>query len=206
MSREWLRLLGLAVLLPPALIFRIGCSGRGDPAESVDELQIPTDSADLGANYGPAVSIRFAIEVDGDVAGPIYVWLNREDDQLGWVKAFRDGERIFFRERCEIEDCGVPPAVCGAAIPLIRKIGGAGDRGTIEFVWDGMTSVLDPLSGCETRQSAAPGDYIARFCYSREAEFAGNSDPTRAVSGRLIHPKCVEKPFTLKEQQVVLRM
>ena len=206
MNRRWLRLRSFSVLLPFALIVGIGCGGKARPPKSLDEPQSPTDSADLGTDSGPFASIRFAIEVDDDVVGPIYVLLNEEDDQMGWVKVFRNGERIYFRERCEIEDCGVPVAVCGAAIPFVKDIAGGGDRRTIEFVWDGMTSVLDPLSGCETRQPAPPGDYIARFCFSREAEFEGDGDPTRAVPGRVIHPTCVEKPFTLHEQQVVLRI
>lgn len=165
----------------------IGCAGRTGAAKSVD-------------------SIRFAIEVSDEVAGPIYVRLHGEDGQLGWVMAFRDGERIYFRERCEIGDCGAPVAVCGAAIPLIRNIAGGRDRRSIEFAWDRLTSVRDSLSGCETRHPALPGAYIARFCFSREAEFQGDADPTRAVPGRLIHPVCKEQPFTLREQAVVLRL
>ena len=47
---------------------------------------------------------------------------------------------------------------------------------------------------------------MARFCYSCEAEFEGDSDPTRAVPGRLTRPTCTDKPFTLLEQEVVLRI
>ena len=206
MSTKSLRHCGLSVLLPFGLILGIGCAGKTGAAGSVDEAQIPTDSAALGTSSGSSVSIRFAINVDGDVKGPIYVLLHGEDDQLGWVKVFRDGERIYFRERCEIEDCGVPVAVCGAAIPLVRNIAGGGDRSSVEFVWDGMTSVLDPLSGCESRHPAPPGSYMAQFCFSREAEIEGDGDPARAVPGRLIRPMCMEKPFTLLEQEVILRI
>jgi len=146
--------------------------------------------------------MRFVLEVGGDAPGPVYVLLNGEDGTVGWVRAFRDGERIFFRERCEIADCGVPAAVCGAAIPFIRNTAGS----TIEFVWDGMTSVLDPISGCERRQRAPPGNYVARFCSSREAEFERGGDPTRAVPGRLVRARCVEKPFTLGEPEVRVRI
>jgi len=130
----------------------------------------------------------------------VYVLLNREDAQLGWVTVFREGERIFLRERCEIEDCGVPAAVCGAAIPLIRNIAGTG---MIEVEWDGMTSVIDSISGCEMREPAAPGEYTARFCFSREARIDGAGDPTSAVPGGLIGATCHEQTFSLRQRQVV---
>jgi hypothetical protein len=132
--------------------------------------------------------------------------LNGEDDQPGWVRLFRDSVRIYLRERCDIEDCGVPPAVCGAAIPLIRDITATANLTGIELVWDGMTSVLDSLSGCETRRPAGAGNYVARFCFSRRAEFEPGGDPTGSVPGTLVEPTCVEKPFTLGDQQVVLRI
>lgn len=187
-NRRSLRYGVSSVLLALGLILGIGCAGRTGAGKLVD------------------LSIRFAIEVDDHTAGPIYVLLNGGDGQLGWVTAFQDGERIYFRERCEIADCGAPVAICGAAIPLIRNIAGGGDRGSIEFVWDGMTSVRDSLFGCETRRPAPPGEYIARFCFSREAVFEGDGDPTRAVPGRLTHPTCLEQPFTLLEKAVVLRL
>jgi hypothetical protein len=180
--------LALSLLFPFGWIAGIDCAGHTATAKSA------------------AVSIRFAIEVDNDSPGPIYVLLNGSDAQLGWITVYREGERIYFRERCEIEDCGVPHAVCGAAFPEVRNIAGGGDRRSIEFVWDGMTSVRDSLSGCETRRPVSPGQYIARFCYSREAEVEGNGDPLRAVPGRLIDATCIEKPFTLLEREMVLRI
>ena len=183
----------LSVLLSLPLILVMGCTGKGDPADT-ESLGNPTES--------PA-SIRFAIEVDGNVAGPIYVALNDEDDQLGWVKASLNGRRVYFKERCDIEDCGAPAAVCGAAIPHIKDIA-VGGR-SIEGNWNGMTSQVDPVSGCESRRPAPLGNYIARFCYSDEAEFEGD-DMTGAVPGRLIRPTCIEMPFTLQERQVVFRI
>jgi len=149
-------------------------------------------------------SIRFAIELSGDVEGPMYVLLNQENDQPGWVRVSRDGERVFLKERCEVPDCGVAAAVCGAALPFVRNLAGATGEKGIEFVWDMMTSVLDSASRCETRQPAPPGDYVARFCFSREATLEGQGDPTQAVMGRIAAPTCVDRPFTLEEQQVVL--
>ena len=196
---------GFSVFLPTALALSVGCGGSGQ-AGSDDENLDQADAAERNAASGGAVEIRFALEVAGDPSGPIYVLLNGEDNQLGWIRAFRGPERVHFRERCEIEDCANRGVVCGAAISMIKNIANTGQTGMIEFVWHGMTSVVDAVSECETRQPALPGDYIARFCYSREAEFEGDSDPTRAVPGRLIRPTCTDKPFTLLEQEVVLRI
>jgi len=188
------------ILWSSVLILGLGCTGKPDQAEPVAEPQAPTDSVNLATSSGSATPIRFAIEVSSDSMRTVYVLLNREDSQVGWVTVFREGERIFLRERCEIEDCGVPAAVCGAAIPLIRNIAVAG---FIEVEWTGMTSVLDSITGCEVRQPAAPGEYTARFCFSRDARLEGEGDPTRAVVGRLVGATCTEQAFSLRQRQVV---
>ena len=185
-----------SVLLATALVLSIGCVGGGGQAESDDE----------SLERAGAVEIRFVLEVASDVSGPIYVQLNGQDSQIGWIQASRGGERVYFRERCEIEDCANRGVVCGAAMAMIRNIGEGAQSGGIEFVWDGMTSGFDGVSGCELRRPAPPGDYIARFCYSREAEFQSGGDPTMAVPGRLIRPDCTERPFTLLDQEVVFRI
>ena len=184
---------GFLVFLASALVLSVGCGGAGQAGSGGESLE-QTDVA---------VEIRFAIEVADDVSAPIYVLLYGEDNQVGWIQAFRDGERIHFRERCEIEDCANRGVVCGAAMSTIRNIGAGAETGMIEFVWDGMTSGFDEVSGCEIRRPALPGDYIARFCYSREAEFQTNSDPALAVPGRLVGPDCTERPFTLLDEEVV---
>jgi hypothetical protein len=197
---------GFSVFLLTAVALSIGCAGGGGQAKSDDESLDQADATERDVELGGAVAIRFAVEVAGDVSGPIYVLLSGADNQVGWIQAFRGGERIHFRERCEIEDCANRGVVCGAAMPTIQNIGDGAQTRMIEFVWDGMTSVFDSASGCEIRRPALPGDYIARFCYSREAEFDGDSDPTLAVPGRLIRPTFTDKPFTLLEQEVVLRI
>ncbi len=197
---------GFSVYLPTALALSIGCARGSGRAESADESLVPADATERDRELGRRVAIRFAVEVASDVSGPIYVLLNGEDNQLGWIRASRGPERVHFRERCEIEDCANRGVVCGAAISMIMNIANTGQTGMIEFVWHGMTSVVNAVSGCETRQPALPGDYIARFCYAREAEFEGDSDPTRAGPGRLVRPTCTDKPFTLLEQEVVLRI
>ena len=196
----------ISVFLPTALALLIGCAQGSRQADSADESVAQADTTERHRESGRRIAIRFAVEVVSDVSGPIYVLLNDEDDQPGWIQVFRDSERIYLRERCEIEDCGATPVVCGAAIPRIRDIAGGEERVPVEFEWDGMTSVIDPISECETRVPAPLGNYIARFCYSREAEFEGRGDPTRAVPGGVVHPTCVERPFTLYERQVVLRI
>ena len=183
---------GFSVFLASALVLSVGCGGAGQAGSNGG-----LDQADA------AVEIRFAIEMADDVSGPIYVLLYGEDNQVGGVQACRDGERIHFRERCEIEDCANRGVVCGAAMSTIRNIGAGAETGMIEFVWDGMTSAFDEVSGCEIRRPALPGDYIARFCYSREAEFQTNSDPALAVPGRLVGLDCTERPFTLLNEEVV---
>lgn len=185
---------GFSVFLALALVLSVGCGGAGQTGSSGESFE-QTDAT---------VEIRFAIEVADDVSAPIYVLLYGEDNQVGWIQAFRDGERIHFRERCEIEDCANRGVVCGSAMSTIRNIGAGAETGTIEFVWDGMTSGFDEVSGCEIRRPALPGDYIARFCYSREAEFQANSDPALAVPGRLVGLDCAERPFTLLDEEVVL--
>ncbi len=154
-----------------------------------------------------ATTIRFAIEVREATVGPLYVLVSGADDQPGWVSASRDGERIWFRERCDIEDCSAPAAVCGAAIPMVRALAMPGAPRRIELVWDGSTSEIAPVERCETRRPAAPGGYVARFCYAREAAFdgAGSGGPGRDRPGRLVRPTCVEQPFTRRDRDVVVR-
>ena len=178
-----------SVFLATTLALSVGCGGNGQGGSDDDQADA-------------AVEIRFALEA-GDASGPIYVQLNGEDSQIGWIQAFRGDERIYFHERCEIEDCANRGVVCGAAMSMIRNIGDGAETGMVEFVWDGMTSGFDEVTGCEIRRPALPGDYIARFCYSREAEFQGASDATMAVPGRLVSPDCTERPFTLLDQEVV---
>lgn len=144
--------------------------------------------------------ITFAIEV-ANAAGPVYVMLGGSDDQPGWVSVTGPAGRVYLRERCEIEDCGAPPAVCGAALPVIRNIGAGAAVRRVELTWDGMTSELDVDARCERRRPAPPGAYVARFCHAREADLEGTAP---VQSGRLVRPTCVDRPFTLRERRVTL--
>jgi hypothetical protein len=116
---------------------------------------------------------------------------------------FRNGERVYLSERCDIVDCGAPPAVCGAPVELVRDLTLHPQR-HIDFLWDGRTNFVDSAANCELRRSAPHGYYVARFCYSREAEFGAGGDPRGDVPGRLVRPTCVDRGFTLQDSLVTL--
>jgi hypothetical protein len=145
-----------------------------------------------------ATTIGFTIDASRVEGGPFYVMLNSASDQPGWVSVTGPGGRAYFRERCDISDCGAPAAVCGASIPIIQNIGPGAANRSVTTTWDKTTSVVDAALQCERRQPAEPGAYIARFCYSREAEMT-DGKPTM-----IVRPTCVERPFTLNDRQVTL--
>lgn len=159
----------------------------------------------LGATCGPTASVESAtlqlvLEAPAGGGSPVYVLVASDDDQPGWVSmASADGERIHIRARCDIADCGKAPAVCGAAIPIVRDIAG----GHIELEWDGMTSVVDPARACETRQPAPPGRYVASFCYARQAALTGDGDAKVGVQGTLVQPTCANVPFSWPRAEAV---
>ena len=201
----------LTVFVPTALVLSSCCVGVGAQAESPDEHPNHPSATASEKESGHEAVIRFVIEVGSDVPGPTYVLLNDADGQPGWIRAFRGPDRVYFRERCEIEDCARRAVVCGAAMPTIRDISATAQIGLIEFIWDGTTSVVDAVSGCETRHPALPGNFIARFCYSHEANFLGDPgdrDPSGAIPGRLLRPLCAEQPFSLGDdyKEVVFRI
>ena len=187
-------MLGRQLTLAFTILQLTGCGSRN----------ATPDSTRSNVDPDAPVSIRFAIELTNGTDGPIYVSLTGASNQLGWVTATRDGERIYFGERCEIEDCGAPPAVCGAAIPMVRNIAIDEDR-TIAFVWDGLTSAIDPSLQCERRQPAPPGSYVARLCYARETTIQ-RGDAPGPMAGSVRNPTCVDRPFTLGDREVVLKI
>jgi len=167
--------------------------------------QVEQPGATRDAGPDESTEIRFRIEVD-DRETQFFVVPFDESAQPGWVTAYRDGERLYFRERCEIEECGLPPAVCGAALPTVLDLAAAAS-GSIETVWDGTTSVIDAVARCERREAVGPGDYVARFCYAFNAESEGDLDPrVGPVPGRLIDRYCTDVPFELGDSLVVLSM
>lgn len=134
------------------------------------------------------MAIRFALVVPASSATSVYVLLNDADSQLGWVRAFRDGERVHFGERCEIKDCSNP----GVGVAMVRDIGAGGQ---VEFVWDGTTSFIDPGTGCKRRESAPAGEYTAKFCCAHKAVIKGEGAPRDGVPGHLVAPTCQVDAF-----------
>jgi hypothetical protein len=148
--------------------------------------------------------VRFAVELGPDVQGPFYVLLTASDGAPGWIRVMRDGLPVPLRERCDIADCGADPAVCGAAVPVVRDLAAHGRR--IEMVWDGTTSVVDSAGRCERRIPAPAGTYTARFCHSIQAQPLGAPDSSGSAPGTLGELRCQERPFTLADGEVVLRL
>lgn len=152
----------------------------------------------LGSTCGPttpadSVPTRFILEA-GNTTAPLFIRVATDDAQPGWISiTHADGRRLYLNSRCDIGDCGKPPAVCGAAIPIVRDIA---TTGSIEFTWDGLDSSLDATSGCERREAAAAGAYVASFCYARSASVTGTGNPATGVQGTLNQPACATVPFT----------
>lgn len=169
-----------------AWLLAAACAGRGGGAED------------------GRTSIRFVIEAGEGTTAPVWIALHHSGGGVGWVQVTLEGARVHLQERCDVEDCGVPPAVCGMAVPMVRNLTAGGER-RAEFVWDGLTSVVDSTARCETRRPAPPGTYVARFCYAREAQLQGG-DPARGAQGVMVSPECVERSFTLTSREVVVRL
>jgi hypothetical protein len=166
-------------------------------------------SQGLPADAAQAGPVRFAIEISPGLSAPVYVQLNDKEGQPGWITVFRNDERIYLEERCEIEDCGGPRGVCGLSLPMVRNLTAGGGDTFIERSWGGLTSVTDPESGCERRVPAGSGDYVAQLCYSDEVALDGNAPESEggALGGRVVDPTCVPMPFSVREgEDVVLRV
>ena len=179
----------LLVTAAAACALAAGCAARGG-------------AGDAGVE---GTAIRFVLEVDAAAAGPVWIALSGAGGEVGWVSVTLAGARVDLVERCDVPDCGVDPAVCGMAVPMVRDLAAGTDR-RAEFMWEGMTSVVDSVARCETRRAAPPGEYVARFCWSREVALDGAGDAGRAVQGRLVRPECVERGFTLAVGEVVVRL
>lgn len=148
-----------------------------------------------GPPGGPR-ELEFVLRAGAGVAGPVYVQAVDVDNQPGWVRVTRQGEPVFLRERCDVETCGAPGGVCGAAIPLVRDVAAGGRE--IVLRWDRATSVVDARAGCQTRRPAPDGAYVARFCYARRAELAEGGLVTGGDrQGQVVAPVCREVPFVL---------
>ena len=184
----------------------LGCAGSGGQAETGRENSSRISQINANIESLPSGMVRFTLERPPRTADAVYVSINDEGGQPGWIRVFHGTDRIYLKERCEIEDCGRRAVVCGMAIPMIQQIGEGAGSGSVEVIWDGTTSVFNSTSGCEIRQPSPEGQYKARFCYAFEAEFEPTSDPAQPVPGRLIQPTCVEQSFTLPTSEIGLRL
>lgn len=159
----------------------------------------------LGSTCGPttpaeSTATQFVLDAAG-VTAPLFIRVSTNDAQPGWISVTHaDGRRVYLNARCDIGDCGKAPAVCGAAIPIVRDIAASG---SIEFTWDGMDSSLDATAQCERREPAAAGAYVASFCYARSASLTGTGNPSTGTQGTLIQPTCATVPFTLPVSSAV---
>jgi hypothetical protein len=151
-------------------------------------------------------SVRFAIEVSGAPAYSIFVLVDREDGQPGWISVLVDGQPVLLRESCAIPDCGSPPSVCGLTPPVVVDLAQKGGAGKIEFQWNRTTSVRESPNACERRVPAPAGEYLARFCYSSRAVLPNSQDPSVPERPRLIEPVCREQSFSMSDSAVVLRL
>ena len=152
----------------------------------------------LGNTCGPTSSVdvttvRFVVDARGAGPQPLYLQVS-PGDQPAWIHVSRNGQPVYLRPRCEIPDCSKPTVVCGAAIPIVRD---AVKAGNVEFEWDGLESVVDPIAGCETQQATPPGNYVASFCYSRTAGMSGSDNTAVDKQGTVVNPVCKDVPFVL---------
>lgn len=185
-SRPTLRVGGWAAATA-ALAALVGCSG-GAPEPVA----------------GPH-PVRFVVEADGREPGPVYVQINTESRPVGWLTLLRDGEPLAFAPRCEVPRCGEPAeAVCGAALPQVQEltVEGAGEETgpdpAVEYVWDGHLSRTTE-EGCQLREPAPAGAYMARVCYARAMErFGSGGGPGGGAElGHVRDPVCVERSLNV---------
>lgn len=160
-----------------------------------------------GSPQPPGVpqAVRFVVEADDRDPGPVYVQVDTESRPVAWLTLLRDGEPLAFAPRCEVPRCGDPAeAVCGAALPRVQELTGEGEGertgrdSAVEYVWDGHVSRTTE-EGCQLREPAPAGAYVARICYARTVEHFGSpAGPAGGAElGHVRDPVCVERPLTL---------
>ena len=149
---------------------------------------------------------QFVISADRGTGDSVYVLRRAMNGQPGWIEVFNGSQRVYLLERCEIEDCGQNPAVCGQTVPVIDNLTSPMSSGAITLEWDRSTSELDATLGCEVRTRVQADNLLARFCYALTAELEGERGAQGSGPGRLINPICVEREFSFSEQSIVLRV
>lgn len=131
------------------------------------------DHADAGS--ASASDWTFVLVQPSGAEGSRWALEKDSGGQPGWVTVRGPApstSRIWLRERCEIPDCGVDPAVCGMSLPVVRTLS-PGD--SLSWRWDGRTSRTRMEGTCEIRQPAAPGRYTVEVCSTREAPQPGDT-------------------------------
>lgn len=173
-----------------------GCAAD---AERVSQDVEPLSSLTVAIEVLETRSVHFRLALSQEAEGTIYVSLNGTDGQPGWLRVSREGERVYLKPRCEIEDCAEAPMVCGAAIPMIQALRAGQGPDSLGFTWDGEESVVLSDRSCELRQPAEAGAYTARFCVSRDGAYEQPADLSQPVPGQVIAPECLERAFTLPQ-------
>jgi hypothetical protein len=130
---------------------------------------------------------------------PEDVWIQTGDAYglPAWVEILKDGAPLLIHDRCDVPPCDDPDAgVCGIAFQMVRSLTHGSYGGSAWLTWDGRVRAERADGSCRERTPAAPGDYVARFCFG----WAKSEDAAGAV---VTTPTCVEEPFTYPTPRVV---
>lgn len=155
------------------------------------------------ARPGP---VTFRAVVPDTAEGAYWVQLNTESEPVAWLRVTFTGEPVHVTPRCEIPDCGRPPAVCGAALPRATRLR-PGD--SLSFTWNGEVSTFStsegPTGTCERRETALPGNYTAEMCYAtRMIPLHPDKELTRDTVIGFVHGAvCLKQTFTVPGPRLV---
>lgn len=160
-----------------------GCGGGQD--------QPVIDAPTLDA--APPEAITFRLSYQSDVPDSIFVQSGTGAGGQGWltIHPVGGGPALAILDDCGLCDCascGSCP-VCGQAQPEVTELA----RGTaLDWSWDVRVFERETCSTsnltCERATFLAPGDYIARFCWSLTSDGVG---PNHHV-GPLV---CADEPL-----------
>lgn len=166
------------VLVVVAVAALAGCGDDQGPG-TVDAAPTPT-------------SLIFRLSYQSDIADSIYVQGGTEAGGQAWLTVRPvGGDALPILDDCGVcacADCGAC-AVCGLGLPVVVEIA----RGAqLDWIWD--ASVYHPATcpssslGCERAEPLPAGAYLARFCWSWEADGVGTGHHVGPVT-------CADEPF-----------